>query len=205
MAGVSGDKRDTSVDEVPALPSPADELVKLMRAYQDRVFSIAARLCGNDAQAEDIAQEVFLKAYEHLALLRDNPAAGAWLKTVATRLALNHLARYRKRWRFFSELRENDGKEPTDEPSPLDIPVPDSTGAEIDAGTRRTLIEQALQELPEHQRVPLVLYHFEDQSYEEIATLLNISLAKVKTDIHRGRAALAARLARQGITQKDLS
>lgn len=175
-----------------------------MHAYQDRVFSIAARITGNDAQAEDIAQEVFLRAYEHFAELRDNPAAVGWLKTVATRMALNHLSRYRKRWRFFSELRQEDEEGDSDETAPpVEVPVPDSTVTEIDAGQQRSLIEQALQKLPEHQRVPLVLYHFQDQSYEEIAALLHISLSKVKTDIHRGRAALATQLARHGITGTD--
>ncbi len=57
-----------------------------MRAYQDMVFSTASRLAGNDAQAEDIAQEVFLRAYEHFADLRTSETAGGWLKTVTTNL-----------------------------------------------------------------------------------------------------------------------
>ena len=60
-----------------------------MRAYQDMVFSTAARLAGNDAQAEDIAQDVFVKAYQNFELLKTSAAAGGWLKTVATTLALN--------------------------------------------------------------------------------------------------------------------
>jgi RNA polymerase sigma-70 factor (ECF subfamily) len=78
-----------------------------MRNYQDMVFSTAARLTGNDAQAEDIAQEVFLKAYENYDHLSTSPTAGGWLKTVATNLSLNHLSRYRNRWRFFSEFSAN--------------------------------------------------------------------------------------------------
>jgi RNA polymerase sigma-70 factor (ECF subfamily) len=68
-----------------------------MRAYQDMVFTTAARLLGNDAQAEDIAQEVFLRAYAHFGQLRTSPSRGGWLKTVTTNLALNHLQRYRRR------------------------------------------------------------------------------------------------------------
>ena len=62
-----------------------------MRDYQNMVFTTAVRLTGNDAQAEDIAQEVFLKAYNHFEMLAVSPTAGGWLKTVATRLSLNHL------------------------------------------------------------------------------------------------------------------
>ena len=64
---------------------------------------------------------------------------------------------------------------------------------------QRAALEEALRRLPAHQRVPLVLYHFEDMSYEDIAAKLGISLAKVKTDIRRGRAALAPMLRLRGI------
>src|SRR5579859_6634469 len=93
-----------------------------MHAYQDMVFSTAARLTGNDSQAEDIAQDVFLRAYENFDQLRTSPTAGGWLKTVATHLTLNHLSRYRKRWRFFSELRKD-----TDDDSELELPIADPT------------------------------------------------------------------------------
>ena len=68
------------------------------------VYSTAARLSGNDAQAEDIAQEVFLRAHRHFDRLRDDARAAGWLKTVATHLTLTHLTRYRRRWVFFSQL-----------------------------------------------------------------------------------------------------
>ena len=58
------------------------------------------------------------------------------------------------------------------------------------AAEQQEQLEKALRGLPDHQRVPLVLFHFEDKSYQEIAALLGVSLAKVKTDIHRGREAL---------------
>ena len=172
-----------------------------MRAYQDMVFSTAARLAGDDAQAEDISQEVFLKAYENFAQLRTSPTAGGWLKTVATNLTLNHLTRYRKRWRLFSEMRpagEEDGSV-ADPPEP-GLPLPDTLLAELGAEQQRAAIDGALRRLPTHQRVPLVLYHFEDLSYEEIAVRLRVSLAKVKTDIRRARAALLPMLKSQDIS-----
>ena len=170
-----------------------------MHAYQDMVFSTAARLTGNDAQAQDIAQEVFLKAYENFSLLRASPTAGGWLKTVATRLTLNHLSRYRRRWRFFSELRNDSADDESEVEFPTSDLTADSIIADIDAGQRHALVEQALRELPEHYRVPLVLYHFEEMSYDDIAAQLRVSLPKVKTDIQRGRAALAKTLARRGL------
>ncbi len=160
-----------------------------MRAYQDMVFSTAARLAGNDAQAEDIAQEVFMRAYEHFSDLSSSVTAGGWLKTVTTNLTLNYLTRYRKRWRLFSELRADTQDGESDAPE-LDWEVPDTVLADLSAEQRAAIVDAALRQLPDHQRLPLVLYHFEELSYQEIAAKLNVSLTKIKTDIRRGRAAL---------------
>jgi RNA polymerase sigma-70 factor (ECF subfamily) len=166
------------------------------------VFSSAARLAGNDRQAEDIAQEVFLRAYEHFAHLRTSPTAGGWLKTVSTHLTLNYLSRYRRRWRLFSELRPATGDEDSSGPE-LGV-QPDMLLADLGAEQRRELIDNALRKLPEHQRLALVLYHFEELSYEEIAIKLRASLAKVKTDIRRARAALLPVLQSSGIAAGSL-
>ncbi len=162
-----------------------------MRAYQDMVFSTALRLVGSEAEAEDISQEVFLKAYERYDELSLSPTVGGWLKTVARNLALNHLSRYRSRWRFFSEMA------PAEEEAgdfAADLPAADTHDKTVDSGDQRQLLETVLQKLPASQRVPLVLYHFEELSYEEIAASLRISLGKVKTDIRRGREALRQKL-----------
>jgi RNA polymerase sigma-70 factor (ECF subfamily) len=162
-----------------------------MRNYQNMVFSTAMRLVANQAEAEDIAQEVFLKAYERFDDLHDSPTVGGWLKTVATNMSLNHLSRYRSRWSFFSELFGGRGEEDEREP---DFAAPDNVEEDLAKADRRVLVEQALQKLPASQRVPLVLYHLEDLSYEEIAAKLRVSLGKVKTDIFRGRGALRGKL-----------
>jgi len=189
-------------DDLPVQPHPAElkppDFTTFMRAYQDMVYSTAVRLLGNESQAEDISQEVFIKAYERFEDLRSSPSAGGWLKTVATNLSINHLQRYRKRWRFFSELVRDDGGD-GDEGAPVEFASPDSDFlAGLARSERREWVDRALEKLPEHHRVPLVLYHFEEMPYEEIARKLKISLAKVKTDILRARASLAQILARSG-------
>ena len=164
-----------------------------MRNYQDMVFSTAWRLLSSEAEAKDIAQEVFLKAYEHFEELSVSPTAGGWLKTVARNLSLNHLTRYRARWRFFSEYERDDAAE-GDRGFVDTLAAPDTHAASMDTADQRQILEEALQKLPPAQRVPVVLYHFENLSYEEIAVQLKCSLGKVKTDIHRGREALRRRL-----------
>jgi len=179
----------------PGLGSDSD-FTNFMRKYQDMVFTTSARLVRNDAQAEDISQEVFIKAYEHFEMLSTSPTAGGWLKTVATNLSLNHLQRYRNRWRFFSEMRSADSS--GEEAPEVEFAAPDTFFEGIDSEERREWVDAALAKLPDHQRVPLVLYHFEDASYEDIARRLGVSLAKVKTDILRARGALAKILSRGG-------
>jgi RNA polymerase sigma-70 factor (ECF subfamily) len=192
-----GTKDHTAVQTRPTEPGGEIEFTTFMRAYQDMVFSTAARLAGNDTQAADIAQEVFIKAYENFGHLRTSSTAGGWLKTVTTNLSLNHLTRHRKRWQLFSEMRS--AAEDEDSPGP-DVPLPDTLLADLGAEQQRDLIDAALRRLPEHQRLVLVLYHFEELSYEEISQRLRVSLAKVKTDIHRARAAMLPMLQSGGVT-----
>jgi len=181
-------------DTTQGLNTPPD-FTTFMRSYQDMVYSTAVRLIGNETQAEDIAQEVFIKAYEHYDNLRSSPSAGGWLKTVATNLSINHIQRYKKRWRFFSDIVHTDDE---GEEKEVEFAAPDTFFKNVDANERRAWVERALEKLPEHQRVPLVLFHFEDMPYEDIARKLGASLSKVKTDILRGREALAKILARSG-------
>lgn len=196
VPGVVPPNDDSPVHTTQAGVGPPADFTTFMRNYQDMVFSTAARLTGNDAQAEDISQEVFLKAYENYGHLQTSPTAGGWLKTVATNLSLNHLSRYRNRWRFFSEFRRDaDGGDDREAPE-VEFAAPDTFFGGIDAEDRRALVDRALAQLPPHQRIPLVLYHFEELPYDEIARKLGISLAKVKTDILRARTALAKILQR---------
>jgi RNA polymerase sigma-70 factor, ECF subfamily len=172
---------------------------QFMRNYQNMVFSTALRLTASEAEAQDIAQEVFLKAYERFAELHASPTVGGWLKTVATNLSLNHITRYRRRWTFFSELISDDSDR--DEPM-FDVPAPEMTGEQLNEADQRRVLDEALLKLPPAQRVPLVLYHFENKSYEEIAASLKISLSKVKTDIFRGREALKKKLMLRGAAEE---
>jgi len=176
------------VSLVPGM-TDADAFEVFVRTYQDMVFATAVRLLGEPAEAEDVAQQVFLKAFERFDKIGSSPTAAGWLKTVARNACLNHLSRYRSRWRFFSELARTD--DAGDEAAyDVSAPAAGSPARQMEQADERERLEAALLALPVHQRVPLVLFHFEEISYEEIASTLGVSLAKVKTDIHRGREAL---------------
>lgn len=148
-----------------------------VRSYQDMVYTTALRLLKDPGLSEDVAQEVFLKAWERFSDVQGYENQGGWLKTVATNLALNLLTRDRNRWEPVESV-----------PEPAD-PAPAASG-ELEERERRESLEAALAALPDHQRIPLVLFHFHDLAYEDIAAKLGVSLSKVKTDIFRGREAL---------------
>ncbi|MBI5201387.1 MAG: RNA polymerase sigma factor [Elusimicrobia bacterium] len=138
-----------------------------VRSYQDMVYTTAIRLLRDPGLSEDVAQETFLKAWERFDEVKGYEAPGGWLKTVATNLSLNRLTRDRNRWEPIEAA-----------PEPVETEKAPSG------------LEEALERLPDHQRVPLVLFHFHDASYEDIAAQLGVSLSKLKTDIFRGREAL---------------
>jgi RNA polymerase sigma-70 factor (ECF subfamily) len=164
----------------------AEPFEAFVRRYEDMVFATAVRLLGNPADAEDAAQTTFLRAFQHYAQLAGNPAAGAWLKTTVRNVCLNHLTRYRARWKFFSELDDPAGDARFEDA--LESRV--SRALEPEHADAHERLERAVRGLPDHQRVPLVLFHFEALSYDEIAKTLRVSVGRVKTDIHRGRQAL---------------
>jgi len=171
-----------------------DPFEAFVRRYQDMVFATALRLLRSPVEAEDVAQTVFLRAFQRFDQIGTSPAAAGWLKAVTTNACLNHLSRYRSRWRFFSELgREGDSSART--PDELGFVAAGSPAADVEREDQRDQVTRALHQLPDQQRVPLVLFHFEDMSYLDIAALLGVSLGKVKTDIHRGRETLKGLLA----------
>jgi RNA polymerase sigma-70 factor (ECF subfamily) len=163
-----------------------------MRDYQNMVFSTAYRLLADRAEAEDISQEVFFKAYTHFDDLRRSPTAGGWLKTVTRNLCLSFLTRRRSRWKLFSEF------DPEDEEAvgrfEDKLGEPETTSQSLHDTDRREFLSAELDKLPAAQRVALVLYHFHELSYEAIAAQLKVSLSKVKIDIHRARQTLRRRL-----------
>jgi len=172
-----------------------DRFEAFVRRYQDMVFATAVRLLGRSSEAEDVAQAVFLKAFQRFGDIGDSPSAAGWLKTVTRNACLNHLTRYRARWRLFSELSGPDD-EGADQAFEASVPADTSPLVLLEREEEQENLEQALRSLPDHQRVPLVLFHLDAMSYHDISSVLGISLAKVKTDIHRGRLALRQHLSR---------
>ena len=123
--------------------SESDRFEAFVRRHQDLVYATAVRLVGREGEAEDIAQTVFLKAFERFGEIGDSPAAAGWLKTVATNACLNHLSRYRRRWRLFTEMGQRSGEE-DDMPFETTIETTESLAADLERAEDHRRLTKAL-------------------------------------------------------------
>ena len=157
----------------------------LVERYQDDLYTMALRLLGSPADAADVVQETFLRAYMNLPRLRAQSVRG-WLFRVAVNAA--HDVQRRAVRRPADPLEDGEGKV-------VELPSAD-VGPEAAAESRERVaaIREALLQLPEDFRVAVVLRDVNDLSYEEIAEVLRVPLGTVKSRLSRARTQLAAAL-----------
>jgi RNA polymerase sigma-70 factor (ECF subfamily) len=165
---------------------------ELVEKYKQPVMNFIFRTLRDEAEAEDLAQNVFLQTYKSARRYRQTAKFSTWLFTIARNLCLNEL---RRRSRHPAESIEENHAEHEDLPrqqyedkSQL-APHEQMLQSEL---ARK--IEEALAELPENQRTALLLCRQEELSYEEIADILDCSLSATKSLIHRGRETLKEKL-----------
>jgi RNA polymerase sigma-70 factor, ECF subfamily len=156
----------------------------LVRAAQHRIYGVAFRMLRNRAEAEEVAQDVFLRVYRSIAEFRGEARLSTWLYGVAARLCLNRLARADRRGRVASD----------DLADVADAGV-DPIGSLESAELTRAL-EVAIGELPEERRIVVVLRDIQGLAYEEIAAALGIELGTVRSRLHRARMELKDKLER---------
>jgi RNA polymerase sigma-70 factor (ECF subfamily) len=157
---------------------------EIVRAHSARVYRLAYRLTGNQHDAEDLTQEVFVRVFRSLATYTPGTFEG-WLHRITTNLFLDG-ARRRQRLRFEGLGDEVAQRIPSNDRSPAQ--AWDDNHFEGD-------IQTALQSLPPDYRAAVVLCDIEGFSYEEIAATMGVKLGTVRSRIHRGRAQLRAALA----------
>lgn len=159
--------------------------------YQRPVFSLAFRMLRGAEDAEDVAQETFVRVFRSLD--RYDPARpfAAWIFTIAARLSIDQLRRRRLRP---VPLVQRDPD--SDEERTLDVEDP-SPGPELltSFAEEERRAQDLIDSLPPHYRIVVMLRHQQDLSYEEIADALRLPLGTVKARIHRARALLKVRLA----------
>ncbi|MCJ7512761.1 MAG: sigma-70 family RNA polymerase sigma factor [Anaerolineales bacterium] len=158
----------------------------LVRRHQNGVFSACYRILGNREEAEDVAQEAFLRGFQRLHQYDPDRPFGPWIRRVGANLALNRLAHNLAAHPPAVELDDEIDWPEQEEPDPAH--------AAAEQAEERQRLQQALLELPAHYRVAIELRHFQEMSYQEIAVALRIPLSDVKSHLFRARRALARSL-----------
>jgi RNA polymerase sigma-70 factor (ECF subfamily) len=176
----------------------------LVRQYQERVFATAYRLMGNRQDAEDMAQEVFLKVYRGIRELGAPATLTAWRYRITTTTCLDALTRQRRRPRTISLTppdREGEGPAESRYADPATLSPED----EVLRGELRHCLETALVQLDATTRAILVLRDVEGRAYQEIAETLTLGLSAAKMRIHRARLAFQQMLERvcPGVVQHN--
>lgn len=148
-----------------------DAFEVLVRRHEGRVYRVALRLLGSDADAQDATQETFVRAWRGLGRFRGESAISTWLFRIVTNRCLNVIV----------ARRPVEGLD-------LDLPLVGGDPAEIaEQRERFAAVARSVVSLPPEQRAALVLRDFEGLSYEEVAAALGVSVAAVKGRIHRAR------------------
>ena len=158
---------------------------ELVIAHQHRVFGVALRMLGSRAEAEEAAQEVFLRAHRAIADFRGDAKLSTWLYAIVSRLCLNRLASGERR--LLREGEETLARIPSGHASPAD---------ELERSERDAALHRAIAELSDERRMVVVLRDLEGLSYEEIAAALDLELGTVRSRLHRARLDLKEKLER---------
>lgn len=163
----------------------------LVLKYQHKVVKLVMRYVGSQAEAEDVAQEAFIKAYRALANFRGDSAFYTWLYRIAINTAKNNIG---SRDRHLIPMEG--GGEDTDDSYDFQDRLQDNATPEALAMTDeiRDTVNKAIAALPEDLRTAIVLRELEGLSYEEIAATMSCPVGTVRSRIFRAREAIDARL-----------
>ena len=163
---------------------------QLIERHQALVAGTVARMLGSNSDVEDIAQQVFIRVWKSARRYVPRAKFTTWLLKITRNLVFNELRRSKRHAHV--PLQSEPGAEET--------PLKDETNPAPDASLLETelqrAIEEAIMQLPESQRMALVLRRYEQLSYEEIAEVLNLSVPAVKSVLFRARTELRTRLSK---------
>jgi RNA polymerase sigma-70 factor (ECF subfamily) len=163
----------------------------IMRRYNQRLYRVARAILRNDGDAEDVVQDAYVRAYEHLGQFAGRAAFSTWLTRIAVHEAL---ARKRRNGRL-EELEAVQNKDDSSSILKSSVPNPESQSAQTQT---RQLLEEAIETLPSDYRTVVVLRDVEEMNVAETAAILEVSEALVKTRLHRAHAMLRKELFTRG-------
>src|SRR5207248_4167012 len=183
---------DTALVEL-GLSGDSDDIATLVERYKDAVKNLAYRMLSNVTEAEDVTQEVFVRAYTQLATYKPAHKFSTWLLSIASHLAIDQLRRRR-----FLAL-------PLEDVPFLEWVTDLGVGPEQSAleGEQQDEIQTYLRRLPSKYRAVIVLRYWYDLSYEEIAQALKLTPALVKARLHRARELLARYMKDNNLNEEE--
>lgn len=163
----------------------------LVRRYEKQVYNFAYRLAQNYDDANDIATDAFVKVYNSIESFRGDANFSTWLFRIVTNLFLDWRKRSKAHLNVpldeYIDLEESTVTRQIEDPSPSPLEL-------LEASERFGVLERAINDLPEYQRIMVFLYHNQGQSYEEIAQVIGLPIGTVKSRLNRARLALRKKL-----------
>lgn len=164
---------------------------ELVGRFQKRVFNFAYGIAGNQDDANDVAQEAFVRVFNSIQTFRGDANFTTWIYRIVTNVYLDERKKSKSHRLTsldeFIDLEENSVSRQIEDESPLPDQVAESK-------ERNQVVRNAVNSLPDYQKVIVTLYHLHDRSYEEIAEILHLPIGTVKSRLNRARLALAEKL-----------
>ena len=167
---------------------------ELVLKYEKQVYNLAFRLTGNYDDANDVASDTFVRIFNSISKFRGDSSFSTWLYRIVTNVYLD--IRKRRNAHPHLSLEEYLDLEEGSLARQIEDTAP-GLQHKAEERERSEMLQAAINELPEFQRVIIVLYHIQDLPYEEIAEILNMPLGTVKSRLNRARRALREKLAAQ--------
>ena len=175
---------------------PTTDRLTFEQVYDEnaaRVLNLALRLTGDEETARDLTQEIFVKVYTSLDTFEHRSAVSTWVYRIAVNHITNHLKKERRR-RLLS-LRETDASQASEvEAGFWGRRSTVSSDKGLERAERDRIVWRAIQTLPEKYRIPLVLFHYENLSYKEIAEAMQIGMSALESRLHRAKKELIRKL-----------
>lgn len=165
---------------------------KLVELHKNRVFRLAYRFLGNYQDAQDAAQEIFIKVYRARAGYSPRAKFTTWLYAICKNTCLKKLLKKKLSTVSVSENIELDENTVTRQIADTHTPTPEESTLNNE---KVLIIKQAIDSLPENQKMAVILYRYEQLSYDEISEIMGLSAKAVKSLLHRARGNLKGLLA----------
>ncbi|CAG7652778.1 ECF RNA polymerase sigma factor SigW [Paenibacillus solanacearum] len=163
---------------------------ELVELYRDKIFHLAYRMLHNRHEAEEIAQETFLRVYTNLDRYDENQKFSTWIYRIGTNLCIDRLRKRKATFSLDAELNEGEGG---DWYNTLASPE-ESPDNQVVLSETQQQIRESIETLPEKYKAVVILRYLQDLSLQEISDVLSMPVTTIKTRLHRGRDFLRKKL-----------